>query len=220
MGFRSVTMRNWVMSVNGERLFLKGANHGPTRMALGEASSDEVARDVHLAIDAGLDLFRVHAHVARPELYDAADEAGLLLWQEMPLQWGYARSVRKQAIRQARKAVDLLGHHPSIVLWCGHNVPVAVDVEPSATMDPRKLTLEVRGRAAAADVQPQHPRPLGEARVRARRSHPSRHRALWCAPPPPEARRHRHARVLRVVHRSRARLPAVLRDACRAWRGS
>ncbi len=141
MGFRSVTMRNWVMSVNGERLFLKGANHGPTRMALGEASPDEVARDVHLAVDAGLDLFRVHAHVARPELYDAADEAGLLLWQEMPLQWGYARSVRKQAIRQARKAVDLLGHHPSIALWCGHNVPVAVDVEPSATMEPRKFAL-------------------------------------------------------------------------------
>jgi len=137
MGLRSVTMRNWIMSVNGERMFLKGANHGPTRMALGEATPDEVGRDVHLAIDAGLDLFRVHAHIARPELYDAADEAGLLLWQDMPLQWGYARSVRKQAIRQARKAVDLLGHHPSIALWCGHNVPVAVDVEPS--MDPKRF---------------------------------------------------------------------------------
>ena len=39
-------MRNWIMSVNGERLFLKGANHGPTRMALGEATPDELARDV------------------------------------------------------------------------------------------------------------------------------------------------------------------------------
>ncbi len=142
MGFRSVTMRNWIVSVNGERIFLKGTNHGPTRMALGEATGDDVARDVHLAVDAGLDLFRVHAHVARPELYDAADEAGLLLWQEMPLQWGYARSVRKQAIRQSRKAVDLLGHHPSIALWCGHNVPVAVDVEQSATWDPKKMAFK------------------------------------------------------------------------------
>src|SRR4029077_19672240 len=110
-------------------------------MALGEATPDEVARDVHLAIDAGLDLFRVHAHVARPELYDAADEAGLLLWQAMPLQWVYARTVRKQATRQARKAVDLLGHHPSIALWCGHNVPVAIDVEPS--MDPKRFGLKL-----------------------------------------------------------------------------
>ena len=50
------------------------------------------------------------------------------------------RSVRKQATRQARKAVDLLGHHPSIALWCGHNVPVAVDVEPS--MEPKKFALK------------------------------------------------------------------------------
>ena len=141
-GIRSVAMRDWIMSINGERLFLKGSNQGPTRMELGEATSEEVARDVDLAVDAGLDLLRVHAHIGRPELYDRADEAGLLLWQDMPLQWGYARSVRKQAIRQARKAVDLLGHHPSIVIWCGHNVPVAVDVEQSAAMDPKRFAFK------------------------------------------------------------------------------
>ena len=43
----------------------------------------------------------------------------------MPLQWAYARSIRKQATRQARALVDLLGHHPSIAVWCGHNEPVS-----------------------------------------------------------------------------------------------
>ena len=33
-------------------------------------------------------------------------------------------SVRKQAVRQAGELVNLLGHHPSIVLWCGHNEPL------------------------------------------------------------------------------------------------
>ena len=127
MGLRSIRMRNWVCSVNGERLFLKGANQGPNRMALGEATAEELAGDVALAVDAGLDLLRVHAHVSRPELYDAADEAGLLLWQDMPLQWGYARGIRRQAVRQARAAVDLLGHHPSIAVWCGHNEPVPLE---------------------------------------------------------------------------------------------
>jgi beta-mannosidase len=122
-GLRAVRWRNWVCSVNGERLFLKGSNLGPTRMALADATPDEVRRDVQLAADAGLDLLRVHAHVARPELYDAADEAGLLLWQDFPLQWGYARGIRRQAVRQAQAAVDLLGHHPSIALWCAHNDP-------------------------------------------------------------------------------------------------
>ena len=54
----------------------------------------------------------------------------MLVWQDLPLQWGYARGVRKQAARQARAMVDLLGHHPSVMLWCGHNAPFAVDREP------------------------------------------------------------------------------------------
>src|SRR3954452_4092984 len=122
-GLRQVSMSNWILSVNGERLFLKGSNQGPTRIALGEATADEFTKDVDLAREAGLDLLRVHAHISRPELYDAADEAGLLLWQDMPLQWGYARGVRKQAVRQARYAVHVLGHHPSVAIWCGHNEP-------------------------------------------------------------------------------------------------
>ncbi|HEX8803321.1 MAG TPA: hypothetical protein VF743_03980, partial [Acidimicrobiales bacterium] len=126
-GLRAVRLRRWICSVNGERLFLKGANQGPTRMALAEATPGELRADVDLALDAGLDLLRVHAHVTRAELYDAADERGLLLWQDMPLQWGYARGVRRQAVRQAGAAVDLLGHHPSIAVWCGHNEPLAID---------------------------------------------------------------------------------------------
>ncbi len=132
IGLRQVRMRAWVLHVNGERMFAKGANQGPTRMALGEATPDELRRDVALAVDANLDLLRIHAHIGRPELYDAADEAGLLLWQDLPLQWGYARSVRKQAQRQAREAVDLLGHHPSVAVWCGHNEPLALDIEPGS----------------------------------------------------------------------------------------
>lgn len=128
IGLRQVALRHWIASVNGERLFLKGSNLMPTRMALAEATPDELRGDVALAVDAGLDLLRLHAHITRPELYDAADEAGLLLWQDLPLQRGYARSVRKAAVRQAREAVDLLGHHPSVAIWCGHNEPVALDL--------------------------------------------------------------------------------------------
>jgi beta-mannosidase len=127
-GFRQVSSRNWALWVNGERMFVKGANLNPTRQALAEASPTELRRDIQLARDAGLDLVRLQAHISRPELYDAADEVGMLVWQDFPLQWGYARSVRRQAVRQANETVDLLGHHPSIVVWCGHNEPVAMDL--------------------------------------------------------------------------------------------
>jgi beta-mannosidase len=133
-GLRTVSMKRWVVAVNDERLFLKGANAGPTRQALGEASPEELRRDVDLAREAGLDLLRVHAHISRPELYEAADEAGLLVWQDLPLQWGYARGTRPSAVRQARAAVEQLGHHPSIAVWCGHNEPLALDLEPGGDM--------------------------------------------------------------------------------------
>jgi beta-mannosidase len=128
-------MHDWILSVNGERLFAKGANLGPTRMQLAEATATELATDVELAKDAGLDLLRVHAHISRPELYEAADEAGMLVWQDFPLQWGYARGIRKQAVAQVRDAVDLLAHHPSIAVWCGHNEPLALDVAPGGDFD-------------------------------------------------------------------------------------
>jgi beta-mannosidase len=132
-GLREVRMKRSVLTVNGERLFVKGSNHGPTRRALAEATPDELERDVTLAREAGLDLLRLYAHVTRPELYEAADDQGLLLWQDLPLQWGYARSVRRRAARQAREAVDLLGHHPSVAVWCGHTGAPALDVEPEKT---------------------------------------------------------------------------------------
>ena len=137
--FREVRMQQWQLRVNGERLFVMGSNQGPTKMQLAEATPDELRRDVQLAIDANLDLLRIHAHVTRPELYDAADEAGLLLWQDFPLQWGYARGIRKTAVSQARAMVDELGHHPSIALWCAHNEPLALDMQPGEPLAPAKL---------------------------------------------------------------------------------
>ncbi|MBO0747068.1 MAG: hypothetical protein J2O47_01890 [Acidimicrobiaceae bacterium] len=124
-GLRQVRMRNFIATVNGERLFLKGANVGPPRRELAEATPELCRADVALAREAGLDLIRLHAHVGRTETYDAADRAGLLVWQDLPLQWGYT-NVRRQAVRQAREAVKLLGHHPSVALWCAHNEPFSV----------------------------------------------------------------------------------------------
>jgi beta-mannosidase len=153
MGLRSVSFDDWIFSINGERLFLKGANQGPAKMALAEAGDADLAADVALAKDANLDFLRVRAHVSKPALYDAADEAGLLLWQDMPLQWGYHRSIRKQARRQARELVDLLAHHPSIFVWCGHNEPMAIDPAPSVMKDPANRSKLVR-RAVVSQLLP------------------------------------------------------------------
>lgn len=122
-GLREVAMHDWIFSVNGEQLFLKGANLAPNRMDIANARPVDLRRDVELAREAGLDLLRVHGHISAPALYAAADELGMLLWQDFPLQWSYARDVRKRAVSQATEAVFQLGHHPSILTWCAHNEP-------------------------------------------------------------------------------------------------
>ncbi|HET9547030.1 MAG TPA: hypothetical protein VFO97_04305 [Desertimonas sp.] len=124
-GLREVAFTNWVFSINGERLFLKGANLVPARPGLADASRDLVRADVERAVEAGLDALRVQAHIATDDLYTAADELGMLLLQDFPLQWGYARHVRREAVHQAREAVSALGHHPSIIQWCAHDEPIA-----------------------------------------------------------------------------------------------
>ena len=122
-GFRTVAWRNGVLTVNGERLFAKGAAQDPLPSA-DAPSGCGAAQVVQLARDAGIDLLRLRAHVAQPELYAAADELGIMLWQDLPLRWGYARTVRAEARRLARATVDRLAPHPSVVAWCGHDQPL------------------------------------------------------------------------------------------------
>jgi beta-mannosidase len=138
-GLREVAWNDWVCSINGERLFLKGANLLPTRPGLADADPKEVRRDVELAVEAGFDVLRVQAHIADHELYRAADELGILLLQDFPLQWGYARQIRREAVHQAREAVNSLGHHPSIVQWCAHDEPVPDAPQIEATTRARRV---------------------------------------------------------------------------------
>ena len=124
-GLREVAFTDWVFSINGERLFLKGANLVPARPGLADAGPELVSSDVERVVEAGLDALRVQAHIATDDVYEAADELGVVLLQDFPLQWGYGRHVRREAVRQAREAVSALGHHPSIIQWCAHDEPVA-----------------------------------------------------------------------------------------------
>lgn len=133
IGMRSVSLRRWILHVNGEPLFAKGVNVLPTAPRPGDATPAKAANDVAAARNTGFDLIRTISHVAHPALYRSADEAGMLIWQDMPIRGRMARSVRGQARRQARELVDLLGHHPSVAVWCAHDEPFKRPPVPAAT---------------------------------------------------------------------------------------
>ncbi len=65
-GLRQIRQDDWIYTINGERLHLKGANQGPVRMAIGETTPDESRAVLQSAKDAGLDLLRIHAHISHP----------------------------------------------------------------------------------------------------------------------------------------------------------
>lgn len=122
-GLRSVQVRDLRWVVNGEPMFVKGVSVGPQSRFLADCTSADLERDLGSVVDAGLDLVRLQSHITRPEVYDSADELGLLIWQDLPLEGGYAVSARKWALRVARAATNLLAHHPSVSVWCGHDEP-------------------------------------------------------------------------------------------------
>ena len=126
-GFRDIhydtDKKIWV--INGKRTFLRGTNYIATQW-LSEMTPQRFGRDVSLMKDANINAVRVHAHITADEFYRQCDEAGMLVWQDFPLQWGYTDdpSFHTEAQKQAKEMVDVLYNHPSIFAWSLINEPV------------------------------------------------------------------------------------------------
>jgi len=138
-GLRTFEMREWIAYLNGKRLFLKGNNYPPGDARMASMTYEAYQRDLQLARDSHMNMLRVHAHVEHPAFYEAADEAGILLWQDFPLQWHYRKEVLPQALRQVGKMIGLLFNHPSIVIWCMHNEPLWIAETTEALAGRRTL---------------------------------------------------------------------------------
>jgi beta-mannosidase len=122
-GVRSIRRDDqWVWYLNDKRIFPRGSNYISTQW-LSQADRKWYERDVELMLKANLNSIRVHAHLERPEFYDVADERGLMVWQDFPLQWGYSDlpSFHREATRQLGDMVGLFFNHPSIIVWSMHN---------------------------------------------------------------------------------------------------
>jgi beta-mannosidase len=122
-GVRSISRDDkWVVKLNGQRIYARGSNYISTQW-LSQADRAFYERDVKLIVGANLNSVRVHAHLERPEFYDVADEMGVMIWQDFPLQWGYADepTFHEEAKRQAADMIERFYDHPSIIVWCMHN---------------------------------------------------------------------------------------------------
>ncbi len=125
-GARTVELSDWKVSLNGERLFLRGINYLPTDAYPARASGERLRADAALARETGMNAVRVHAHVAEDQFYEACDQMGLLILQDFPLQWTHRRSILKPAIAQAAEMARDLRSHPSVGVYLAHDEPFYV----------------------------------------------------------------------------------------------
>ncbi len=112
-GLRDVDWDGDSIRVNGEPIRIRGVN---------VLTADPA--DVERATDLNANLIRGHAHVLPPAVYEACDEAGLLVWQDLPLTGpGEFDVERGQAL--ARRLVRTYGRHPSLAAVTVHDEPTA-----------------------------------------------------------------------------------------------
>lgn len=142
--------------VNGRPVLVQAANYIP-RQHFADVDVEFYRRDMQLLGDAHLNSVGVHGHVQCPPCYDAADEEGILVFQDFALQWHYdsGRDTNPgfvdTACRQIAEMAYTYWNHPSIVYWACHNEPNAMffgpkDPDPARDLDNQVLdeALELR----------------------------------------------------------------------------
>jgi len=118
-GFREIHTAEGRIWLNGRPVYMLGAldqDFYPDTIATppSRAFLDEQMR---LAREMGINLLRCHIKVPDPAYLDAADEAGILLWCELP-NWTHFSSVSATRGRDTlERMVATMGNHPSIVIW-------------------------------------------------------------------------------------------------------
>ncbi|HYV58620.1 MAG TPA: hypothetical protein VFA62_00975 [Acidimicrobiia bacterium] len=116
------------LDVNGHPVFVKAVNYIPWQH-FAEVGRSFYDRDMRMLRDAYGNSIGVHAHVQSPHCYDAADAAGILVFQDFALQWCYDSGTETNpgfvdtACRQIAEMAYLLHNHPSVVYYACHNEP-------------------------------------------------------------------------------------------------
>ncbi len=117
------------LEVNGRAVFVKAVNYIPWQH-LAEVGRSFYDRDMRMIAEAHGNSIGVHAHVQSPHAYDAADAAGILTFQDFPLQWFYDCGTEtnpgfvEEAQHQIADMAYLLHSHPSVVYYACHNEPL------------------------------------------------------------------------------------------------
>ncbi len=133
-GIRTFEAKDGQLWLNGHRLYLRGAldqDYYPEGIYT-PPSLDFLRQQVQQAKAMGLNCLRCHIKIPDPRYLQAADEAGILIWEEVP-SWKtrtQAAGDRVRATFAGMVARDW--NHPSVVIWTIVNENWGTDLVNSA----------------------------------------------------------------------------------------
>lgn len=99
----------YIVGVLDQDLYAETISTPPSRTMLDE----QIAR----ARELGINLLRCHIKVPDPAYLDAADEAGMLVWCELPNWRTFSSAAAGRGRETLRAMIEDLGNHPSVVIW-------------------------------------------------------------------------------------------------------
>ncbi len=134
VGLRSIQLHRekdaageaFYFTLNGERVFMKGANYIPSDVFLPRVSDSIYRRTIGDAVEANMNMVRVWGGGTYEDdrFYELCDERGILVWQDFmfacsmyPADPAFLENIRREAIDNVKR----LRNHACIALWCGNN---------------------------------------------------------------------------------------------------
>ena len=112
--------------LNGEPVFMKGANYIPNDSFLPRVTKERYRDVVARAVDANMNMLRVWGGgiYENDYFYELCDQRGILIWQDFmfacsmyPCDDKMAENIRAEAIENVKR----LRNHACLALWCGNN---------------------------------------------------------------------------------------------------
>ena len=112
--------------VNGQDVYIKGANYVPEEMIEPWMSKDKTLKLLAECVPAHFNMLRVWGGGIYPPdwFYDICDSLGIMVWQDFMFAgttYPYSDEFLKNVRKEAKQQVIHYQSHPSLAMWCGNN---------------------------------------------------------------------------------------------------
>ena len=134
IGLRTLTVRiqkdewgeSFAHEINGVRVFAMGEDYIPEDNILSRVTRERTFNLLRQCRDANFNTIRVWGggHYPADDFYDACDEYGLLVWEDLMFAcalYRFTPEFEENITAEVIDNVKRLRHHASLALWCGNN---------------------------------------------------------------------------------------------------